>query len=162
MKSLSIKPTATRFSAIATAVVTLVWCAATACADTTVSTLSGSGSTGYGDGSAREASFMMPMGIANGLDGDVYVADAAAQRIRVVDREGTVRTLAGSGTPDASGVWVPGGYADGAAAQSRFNRPAAVAVGADARVYVADSYNHCIRVISTDRVVWTFWGQCGD
>ncbi len=126
--------------------------------DAVVTTLGGSGTTGYADGPGRSASFMLPMGVALDSGGRLYVADAAAQRIRVVSNDGVVRTIAGSGEPDASGVWVPGGYRDGPGADARFNRPAALAVARGGRIFVADTYNHCIRVIAPDGTVGTWVG----
>ena len=58
-------------------------------------------------------------------------------------------TIAGDGTA---------GYADGPAAQSRFNGPIGVAVDKDGNVYVADTYNDRIRKISTDNQVTTVAG----
>ena len=130
-----------------------------AAAETQVTTLAGSGVTGFADGAAAGATFMLPLGVAYGGDGTLYVADAAAQRIRSIARDGTVRTLAGGGTPDPSGVWVPGGYADGEGPAARFNHPAAVAVARDGRIYVADSYNHCIRAVSREGRVSTVAGS---
>jgi NHL repeat len=135
-------------------------CAGTGVANSDgVSTLAGSGATGYDDGPAQSASFMLPLGVAYDAEGNLYVADAAAQRIREITRAGVVRTLAGGGVPDASGVWVPGGYADGDGAHARFNHPSAVAVGPDGRIYVADAYNHCIRVVTPDGFVSTLAGS---
>ena len=128
-------------------------------AETTVTTLTGTGVTGTDDGPQALATFMLPMGIAYDRAGNAYVADAAGQRIRRVAPDGSVRTLAGGGIPDASRVWVPGGYADGPGDRARFNRPAAVAVGPDGRVYIADSYNHCVRVMTPGGDVSTFAGS---
>jgi sugar lactone lactonase YvrE len=123
----------------------------------TVSTIAGSGLSGVRDGDAQSAQFMKPVGIAADAAGNIYVADAAAQRIRVISPDGNVRTLAGSGAPQFNNTWVTGGYRDGPAAQSRFNRPSAVAVGPDGSVYVADTLNHCIRVIKNG-IVSTYSG----
>jgi hypothetical protein len=128
-------------------------------ADTQVTTFAGSGVTGFADGGSARASFMLPLGVAYDAAGNLYVADAAAQRIRKISRDGSVTTLAGGGTPDASGVWVPGGYADGDGPNARFNHPSALALSADGRIYVADSYNHCIRVVTTDGRVTTLAGS---
>ena len=68
-------------------------------ADVVVTTLAGSGSTGFADGPGSKASFMLPMGLAYDRSGNAYVADAAAQRIRMIQKNGTVRTIAGSGEP---------------------------------------------------------------
>lgn len=112
-----------------------------------VTTLAGQGTSGVRDGSAATAQFMKPMGIAIDAEGNVIVADAAAQRIRMISPSGYVSTIAGSGSPAYDGFWVPGSYRDGPAATAQFNRPTSVAVGADGAIYVADSLNHCIRVI---------------
>jgi sugar lactone lactonase YvrE len=134
-------------------------CSAASSGETEVATLAGSGVTGFADGPSARASFMLPMGLAYDRNGNLYVADGAAQRIRLVDRNGMVTTVAGTGEPDQSGTWVPGGYADGDAAHARFNRPADVAVAQDGRIFVADTYNHCIRVVSPNGIVSTFAGS---
>ena len=121
-----------------------------------VTTLAGSGAGGVADGAANVATFMKPVGVASDRDGNVYVADAAAQRIRVIGRDGTVRTLAGSGLPQYNGMWVEGGYRDGPAATAQFNRPSGVAVNSRG-VFVADTLNHCVRLIH-DGIVSTYAG----
>jgi len=124
-----------------------------------VATLSGSGFTGFKDGAARSAQFIEPFGVVYDRAGRLYVSDAGAQRIRVVERDGFVHTLAGSGDADASGVWVEGGYQDGAGDVARFNRPAGLALGADGALYVADTNNHCIRRVDLAGNVTTFAGR---
>ena len=79
----------------------------------------------------------------------IHVADTGNNRIRKVTPEGAVSTIAGDGTA---------GYADGPAAQSRFNGPIGVAVDKDGNVYVADTYNDRVRKISTDNQVTTVAG----
>lgn len=122
----------------------------------TVTTLSGTGAVGFADGSA--GTYVMPTGVAYDAAGDVYVSDGAAQRIRRVDPDGSVRTIAGGGALDASGLWVTGGYADGRGTAARFNRPAGVAVRSDGSVYVADTLNHCVRRIDAQGNVTTYAG----
>src|ERR1700678_339047 len=126
-----------------------------------VSTLAGSGASGIRDGDATSAEFMKPIDIATDPQGNIYVADAAAQRIRVVSPSGDVTTLAGSGSLKYGDMWVDGGYQDGPALQAQFNRPSAVAVGPDGGVYVADALNHCIRLIK-DGMVSTYAGSPKD
>ena len=121
----------------ALALFALIWgLGQTACA-ATVTTLAGSGEAGVADGPARSASFMLPVGLAWDAKGRLYVADAAAQRLRVVLPDGSVRTVAGSGQPAKTGIWVPGGYADGKGSAARFNTPMGIAVGPGGDVYVA-------------------------
>jgi serine/threonine-protein kinase len=103
-----------------------------------VSTLAGSGSGGYADGQGTSATFYSPWGVAVDNVGNVYVAYAANQRIRVVNASGLVCTLAGSGS---------GGYADGQGTSASFNSPVGVAVDNVGNVYVADGGNNCIRVV---------------
>ncbi len=114
--------------------------------------IAGSGIAGFRDGRALEARFLLPSALAYDARGDLYIADAAAQRIRVLGIDGNVRTLAGSGELDASGLAVRGGYADGEAARAKFRHPSGLAVTATGDVYVADTENHAIRMISHGRV----------
>jgi len=122
-----------------------------------ISTLAGSGSLGALDGAARSASFVLPMALAYGPDGTLYVADAGAQRIRAVARTGAVSTVAGGGKIDSATGVVPGGYRDGDALKARFNFPDGVAVSSSGDIYVSDKNNHCIRLISRG-IVSTFAG----
>ncbi|PZR59031.1 MAG: hypothetical protein DLM50_02010 [Candidatus Meridianibacter frigidus] len=125
----------------------------------TVRTIAGSGRAGFEDGPALAATFMLPMGMAFDREGNLYIADGAAQRVRVMDRNGNVHTVAGGGPAVDSGFWVPGGYADGAGPQARFNRPAGIAFGPDGDLYIADSFNHCIRRMTPSGDVTTFAGS---
>jgi len=124
----------------------------------TVSTVAGSGVAGLADGPASSAQFLFPTGVAVDARGNIYVADAGAQRIKEVARNGTVRTIAGGGATSFGGLWVDGGYADGPAAAARFSVPLGIAVDGTGAVYVADSANHAIRKIK-DGVVSTVAGD---
>src|ERR1700685_2566054 len=80
----------------------------------TVATLAGTGTPGIADGRASAATFLFPAAVAVNAHGDVYVADAAAQRVRIVRAaDGIVRTLAGSGKIETNAPWVTGGDFDG-------------------------------------------------
>lgn len=123
-----------------------------------VSTLAGSGAVGTADGPGDSASFVAPAGIAYGSDGQLYVADRDAQRIRIVSKAGVVGTLAGSGSLVSLGIAVPGGYRDGPAPQAQFNMPSAVLPLPGGSVLVADTYNHCLRSVRSGMVT-TFAGD---
>ena len=69
------------------------------------------------------------------------MADAYNHCIRKVTPDGTVSTLAGSRESDD-------GFADGPAADARFNKPRSVAIDAEGDIVVADSDNHCIRKVT--------------
>jgi len=116
--------------------------------DGTVSTFAGS-VEGFADGVGAAAAFDTPSGLAFDRAGNLYVADTGNHAIRRITPQGAVSTLAGSGTP---------GFADGPGAQARFDGPTGVAVGADGRVYVADTYNDRVRAIAPDGTVSTLAG----
>jgi DNA-binding beta-propeller fold protein YncE len=113
-----------------------------------VTTLAG-GNEGFADGAGPAASFNTPSGIALDTKGNLYVADTGNNRIRKVTPEGQVSTVAGDGTA---------GYVDGPAPHARFNGPIGVAVDTKDNVFIADSYNDRIRVISPDGQVRTVSG----
>jgi sugar lactone lactonase YvrE len=117
--------------------------------DGTVMTLAG-GSEGFSDGIAATASFNTPSGLAVSKDGNLFVADTGNNRVRKITAEGQVSTIAGDGTA---------GYADGPAAQAKFNGPIGVAVDPRGNIFVADTYNDRIRMIRTDGQVSTVGGQ---
>ncbi|WP_248556602.1 NHL repeat-containing protein [Paraburkholderia terrae] len=119
--------------------------------DGTVSTLAGSATTqGSTDGKGASASFFEPSGIAVDGSGNLYVAEYGTSKIRKITPDGTVSTLAGSGTP---------GSADGKGASASFNQPTGIAVDASGNLYVADYYNNEIRKVTPDGTVSTLAGS---
>jgi sugar lactone lactonase YvrE len=113
-----------------------------------VTTLAG-GEEGWLDGPGTAARFNTPSAIAVAPDGSLVVADTGNHAIRRVGVDGTVTTVAGGGLP---------GLADGPAATARFDGPIGVTVAADATIFVADTYNDCIRRIAPDGTVSTLAG----
>ena len=116
--------------------------------DGSVATLAG-GSEGFADGAGTSASFNTPSALALGPDGNLYVADTGNNCIRKITPDGTVSTVAGNGTA---------GYVDGPAATAEFNGPIGLAVSSSGDIYVADTYNDVIRMITTAGEVTTIAG----
>jgi serine/threonine protein kinase/sugar lactone lactonase YvrE len=108
-----------------------------------------SGRRGTGDGPAKAASFVMPLGAAVDTAGNVYVADSYT--IRKISPSGEVTTLAGlAGYP---------GTDEGEGNNARFSFPSGLAVDRAGNVYVADRY--VIRKITPAGWVTTLAGTKG-
>jgi trimeric autotransporter adhesin len=106
--------------------------------------VAGTGSYGYsGDGGlATSADFSSPDDIAIDASGNIYIADAANNRIRLVTKStGIISTVAGTGSSGYSG---DGGIATSAA----LNYPRGVTIDASGNIYIADTYNHRIRMVT--------------
>lgn len=115
-----------------------------------------SGATGeadHQDGTGGGARFNDPMGLARDSRGNLYICDARNHVIRKVAPGGVVTTLAGE--PGVSGA------VNGTGSAARFNFPSDIAVAPGGALYVADTGNHCIRMISTNGVVTTLAGDLG-
>jgi sugar lactone lactonase YvrE len=111
-----------------------------------VSTVAGTGVAGLRDGAGTQAQFNGPIGVAVDAHGNVYVADTYNDRIRKIDAQGQVSTLAGGDRP---------GNLDGVGAAARFDTPTALAVDAQGIVWVADTRNNAIRRVAPDGTVTT-------
>lgn len=97
----------------------------------------------------------------------LYLADTRNQLIRVIDLDtGIIDRVAGifedNGETDilrAGGVLAYGGDG-GDPLEARFANPRDIAIGPDGELYIADTENHCVRVIQ-DGIIDTFAGTCG-
>ncbi len=123
---------------------------------TVVSTVAGNGTPGIADGAGTYATFLFPSAVAIDAHGTIYVADAAAQRVRAISPDGTVRTLAGSGGPPSPDNWIEGGSRDGPGAEAQLWVPLGIAAAADGTVFVADGATRTIRRIAADGTVSTY------
>ena len=118
-----------------------------------VSTIAGGGYAGadhggHVNGRGTDARFYYPTDVAVDAAGNVYVADKFNHRIRKISTDGVVSTIAGTGMSGGG----RGGHGDGEAPSAQFKTPTGVAVDAAGNVYVADSGNHRIRMISNGQV----------
>lgn len=118
-------------------------------------TFAGSGSAGSLNGLGAAASFNAPGDIVMGTNGNLYVADTASNRIRMITPDGVVSTFAGGG---GAGVR-QAGFIDGMMTEAAFNEPSAIAVEPNGNLLVADSGNHAIRRITPVGQVQTIVGN---
>jgi sugar lactone lactonase YvrE len=111
-----------------------------------ITTVAGTGSAGYnGDGvPSAAASLDYPRGVAVDASGDIFIADTYNQRIRKVDTNGIIATVAGK-----SGLGYSGD--GGAATNANLDYPFGVAVDSSGNLYVADTDNQRIRKVP---LVW--------
>jgi trimeric autotransporter adhesin len=105
-----------------------------------------------GDGGpATEAKLNSVEAIAAGPDGTLYIADAGNNRIRMVDEDGTITTVAGNGAAGFSG---DGGPATGAS----LDFPRGLTVDRDGTFYFLDSHNFRIRKVDAGGTITTVAG----
>jgi DNA-binding beta-propeller fold protein YncE len=107
-----------------------------------VTTIAGSGSAAFADGTGSAASFNRPYGVAYSPDSStIAVADWWNHRVRLINvATGAVTTIAGSGSA---------AFADGIGSAASFNRPYGVAYSPDgSTIAVADLHNHRVRLIN--------------
>ncbi|MCX7009811.1 MAG: hypothetical protein NTY53_21640, partial [Kiritimatiellaeota bacterium] len=118
-----------------------------------VTTVAGAGVAGSANGTGTVARFNTPYGIAVDGLGNLLVADTGNHTIRQITPDGTVSTLAGT-----AGV---SGSADDTGAAARFYRPCSIAVDGLGHIFVADTFNHTLRIITAGGVVTTIAGLAG-
>lgn len=107
--------------------------------------------SGFADGATATARFNAPVGVAVSADGTIFVADTYNDCIRAIDKDGSVRTVAGGDGP---------GFADQAVGTAaRFDTPAGIAVAPDGTLVVADTNNHRIRRVTVEGMVTTVAGS---
>ncbi len=114
-----------------------------------VTTIAGTpGIPGYADLPGLLARFVNPTGLAVDPATNIYVADFGNSLVRKISPPGLVSTVAG--LADLAG------FSDGT--NARFYAPSAIVVDAATNLYVADTGNHTIRMISTNGNVTTIAG----
>jgi len=119
-----------------------------------ITTAAGNGTNGYsGDNdAATNASLNWPSGVAVDASGNVFIADAINNRIRKVDTNGLITTVAGNGTYGYSGD-------GGAATNAGLDTPFGVAVDASGNLFIADTDNNVIRKVDTNGLITTAAGN---
>ncbi|HUS28843.1 MAG TPA: hypothetical protein VMZ53_10040 [Kofleriaceae bacterium] len=95
---------------------------------------------GFADGNGASAQFATPYACAQTSDGKLLVTDFDNHRVRLVGLDGSVSTIAGSGSA---------GFADGSGASAKFNHPQGL-VKTSGGFYITDIDNYRVRKISND------------
>jgi RHS repeat-associated protein len=117
----------------------------------TITTVAGGG-TQLGDGGAATgARLSLPQAVAAAPDGTLYVADTGQHRVRMIGTDGTISTVAGTGTPGFTG---DGGRAD----EARLRAPAGILVEPSGAILIADTGNGRVRRVGIDGLISTVAG----
>lgn len=130
--------------------------------DGTITSFAGTAEPRYaGDGGpATSAPLNSPQGLAFDSEGNLYIADTLNDRVRKVDLEGMITTVAGSGIRGFAG---DGGLARIAelnlAAGPRESAGQALAVDTQGNLYIADADNQRVRRVGLNGVITTVAGS---
>ena len=119
-----------------------------------IHTIAGTGEPGHGrdGGRAVEVELDIPLGVAVDRSGNVYFSEHYHQRIRRVDTEGTITTVAGTGDRSFGGDGGP-------AVEARLSFPSGVAVDPAGNLYIADTGNNRIRRVDASGSITTVAGS---
>ncbi len=130
-----------------------------------ITTVVGTGVPGFsGDGGpATAAQIWAPVSqaaapssrIAIDSQDNLYLADSNNNRIRKIDTNGIINTVAGNGVVGVSGD-------GGLATEASLYFPTDIAIDEEGNLYISDTFNSCIRKVDTAGTITTFAGQCGN
>lgn len=95
---------------------------------------------GFSNGVKEYSRLDFPKGMDISSDGTIFISDTLNHSIRAIKPDGTLVTIAGEGIP---------GREDGVLSRARFNNPMDL-VYANGSLYIADTNNNCIRIITMD------------
>jgi DNA-binding beta-propeller fold protein YncE len=106
----------------------------------TVTTVAGNGEKGVpkDGGDAKSSPLVDPRAVAVDAKGNVYILERSGHALRVVDADGKIHTVAGTGRAGATGDGGP-------AKEATLNGPKHLCVDKDGNVLIADTENHLIR-----------------
>ncbi len=120
----------------------------------TITTVAGTGFDGYGAGDggpAVNAGLNLPTTLALDAEGGVLVAEMGGRRVRRIDPDGTISTIAGDGASGYDGDDKP-------ATQASLTKPTGLAVTRAGDVLIADQGDQRVRRVDTSGVIHTIAG----
>jgi DNA-binding beta-propeller fold protein YncE len=102
--------------------------------------IAGTGEGGFGGdgGPALKAQLHAPHDLAFDAEGNLFIADSYNHRIRRIDRQGVITTVAGAGEAPYYGYGNP-------APKDSLNNPQGIALDRDGTLLIADTYNRVVR-----------------
>lgn len=119
----------------------------------TITTFAGTGTSGFsGDGAAALLARIYPDGgITTDAAGNIYLADTYNNRVRKIDTSGIITTIAGMAGSGYNGDGI-------SATTAKLYYPSDVKVAANGNIYIADKYNHRVRMVDTSGIIHTIAG----
>ncbi|MEK6374276.1 MAG: IPT/TIG domain-containing protein [Acidobacteriota bacterium] len=133
-------------------------------ADGVITRIAGIGADFAGDdigegGAARVATLVFPQGVAVGPDGLVVIADTFNHRIRRIEPNSTIRTIAGSGPNGTCCVFNNFAGDGGPATLARLNSPNQMVWDSTGNMFILDAVNYRIRRVAPDGTITTVAGN---
>ncbi|HAO79346.1 MAG TPA: hypothetical protein DCQ92_10275 [Verrucomicrobia subdivision 3 bacterium] len=119
-----------------------------------MTTVAGTGVPSFsGDGgAATNARIYSPEGVALDASGNLYIADTGNNRIRKVDTNGIITTVAGKSSLGFSGD-------GGAATNATLYNPYGIMVDTNGNLFIADTGNNRVRKVDTNGIITTVAGK---
>ena len=119
-----------------------------------ITTVAGTGVAGFSgdDGPAVNAQLSSPADVALDRGGNLYIADQKNSRVRRIDTDGNITTVAGNGTFGYSGD-------GGSATDAAIAFPSGIDVDDNGNLYIADQPNYRIRKVTPQGIISTVAGN---
>ncbi len=121
--------------------------------DGIITTVAGNGQHGYeGENMIATLTALSPTGIALDAQDNLYIAENSNYRVRKVNSQGLIHTVAGMGStgPTANG---------GQATATRLLEPNDVAVDINGNLYISETYNWSVRKVDTSGIINVYAGS---